>query len=441
MSCSDFKSSSTTNLRGMKRKLDMKLNGDRLRKQLTKGPSPPTSHRSKIPQNQLETGKPAPGAVDALHHHNYHHQLKTSGDQLLCRLRQTMFNISLAKLSRYRHIPDPSLLRSVMICNTLKRLEKDLEHEGIKVSFGPNGVYFVPNNSQNLPVNYQTTPLTTIPTSPSQCPPPSSPRQTNDSTDPCQVPSSFDDDEMSNGGEETFLIDLDSGGRVTPFPRKMDTSIDDDSNYTLSSSRIDIIDTNGDIWQAQGEKWSSTSIISCADDSEMQDETHTRSDSHLNVLSDESQTGSDLHELQPAAHLAMATELGEIDQSMRNATLCSPDPTNPVGSFGTIDIDVNQYDFDMISPISAPNMRLTPVSAEELLKSVIIPNENVPVKNMSTVTSSISSSPLIVSSTSSMTVSSSSCATQSTQSVISNSKQYYCKKDSLLIDDFPTAIS
>lgn len=429
----------------------MKLNGDRLRKQLTKGQiSPPTSHRSKL-QNQLETGKPAPGAVDALHHHNYHHQLKTSGDELLCRLRQTMFNISLSKLSRYRHIPDPSLLRSVMICNTLKRLEKDLEQEGIKVSFGPNGVYFVPSISQNLPINpmpNHTASVTTIPTTPlpSQCHVPSSP-QSNNSTDLCQDPSSFNPDEMSNGGEETFLIDLDSGGRVTPFPRKMDTSTDDDFDNTLSSPRINIIDTNGDIWQAQGEKWSSASIITCVDDSEMQEETYSSSDDHLNVSSDESQSGSDLHELQPATHLALTTELGEIDQSMRNTTICSPDPTNTVGSFGNIDIDVNQYDFDMISPISPPNMRLTPVSAEDLLKSVIIPNGNEQVKSMintttmSTVSSSLSSSPSVVSSTSSITVSSSSCATQSTQSMISNSKQYYCKNDSLLIDDCPTAIS
>lgn len=445
MSCSDFKSG-TTNLRGMKRKLDMKLNGDRLRKQLTKSPSPPPIHRSKL-NHQPEAGQTSRVAVDPLHHHNYHHQLKSPGDQLLCRLRQTMFNISLAKLSRYRHLPDPSLLRSVMICNTLKRLEKDLEQEGIKVSFGPNGVYFIPNNTQTSPSNPNanspttiTTETTTSPSS-SQCLLSSTDPSLPNNNVPSHNPSSFDpDDENSednNGGEDTFLLDLDSGGRVTPFRRKIDFS-NQDSHLESSHSRIDIIDSNGDVWNAQGQKWSSSSENSYAETSNIQDDTSSSSDDHLITSSDESQ--SDFHELQPVTHLTMVTELCEIDQSMRNATLSSPDP---VGSFGPIDIDVTQYDFDVMSPISPPNMRLTPVSAEELLKSVVLPNGTEPMEtiNIYTMSAVSMSSSVVSSSQSSMTVSSSSCATQSTQSMISNSKQYYCKKDTLFIDDCPTAIS
>ena len=269
MSCSDFKSG-TVNLRGMKRKLDMKLNGDRLRKQLTRGPSPPTTQRSKLShpsEDNRNRGQPLQSSGDPLHHHNYHHQLKSQGDQLLCRLRQTMFNISLAKLSRYRHIPDPSLLRSVMICNTLKRLEKDLENEGIKVSFGPNGVYFLPNNTQNSTINPNANNPTiethSLPPS-DQCTissssPPSSP---NDAIVSSQNPSSCNQNEISNGGEETFLIDLDSGGRVTPFPGKMDISGNEsDSSLSSSETHIDVIDTDSDIWQAQDEKWPSSAFI------------------------------------------------------------------------------------------------------------------------------------------------------------------------------------
>lgn len=569
MSCSDFKSSTvSSNLRGMKRKLDMKLiNGDKLRKQLTKGcssstASPPIScnnRSSKLNhQNDLQfTSSQTSLDHHPLHHHNYHHQLKSSSNevQLLCRLRQTMFNISLAKLSRYRHIPDPSLLRSVMICNTLKRLEKDLESEGVKVSFGPNGVYFIPNNASNSsPINpitsdqtnisdqtttsdqatnprtdesnttFNTTITTTTASSPSpsgtplQFPPspssspsfsPSSHSSNNpivpSRNNPSSCTSNHGEINPNGDGEETFLLDLDSGGRITPFPRNMETygsENDADSEPSLSGSESEIR-IDGDMWQAQGDTWSSSSMVTCIDTSDMQDESRSSSDDQLSrsvqnvVSSDEgvSSGSEDLHELQPVTHLSLLTKLGEIDQSLRNATLSSPSSSSssdPIpSSFGSIDIDVSQYDFDMMSPISPPNMRLTPVSAEELLKSVVLhPNANqmesnanqmesnpnqmesnpnqmennpnqmesmaIPTTNavsqMSTnsapmSTASISMSSSVVTSSSPMMVSSPSCATQSTQSMISNSKnsQYYCKKDSTLfiVDDSccPTAIS
>lgn len=41
------------------------------------------------------------------------------------RRRHAIFNLSLFKLSRFRQAPDPSLLRSVLVCNTLRALERD----------------------------------------------------------------------------------------------------------------------------------------------------------------------------------------------------------------------------------------------------------------------------------------------------------------------------
>lgn len=44
--------------------------------------------------------------------------------------RLAVFNLSMCKLGRYRQFTDPSLLRSVLICNTLRYIEREMEHEG-----------------------------------------------------------------------------------------------------------------------------------------------------------------------------------------------------------------------------------------------------------------------------------------------------------------------
>ncbi|KAI1296892.1 hypothetical protein HDE_05051 [Halotydeus destructor] len=80
-------------------------------------------------------------------------QSPSKGQMSYTRLRQIMFNVSMGKLNRYRQTPDPRLLRSVLICNTLKRIERDLDKEGIKITFGPAGVSFLPPSSGVTTVN------------------------------------------------------------------------------------------------------------------------------------------------------------------------------------------------------------------------------------------------------------------------------------------------
>lgn len=43
--------------------------------------------------------------------------------------RLAVLNISMCKLTRYRQFPDPSLHRSVLICNTLRHLEREMERD------------------------------------------------------------------------------------------------------------------------------------------------------------------------------------------------------------------------------------------------------------------------------------------------------------------------
>lgn len=61
----------------------------------------------------------------------------------MLRLRQQIFNLSMTKLNRFRQSTDPSLHRSVMICNTIRMLEKQLERDGCKVNVSPAGVSFI----------------------------------------------------------------------------------------------------------------------------------------------------------------------------------------------------------------------------------------------------------------------------------------------------------
>ena len=44
--------------------------------------------------------------------------------------RLAVFNLSMCKLGRYRQFTDPSLLKSVLICNTLRYIEREMEQEG-----------------------------------------------------------------------------------------------------------------------------------------------------------------------------------------------------------------------------------------------------------------------------------------------------------------------
>ncbi|XP_066960612.1 uncharacterized protein [Macrobrachium rosenbergii] len=48
--------------------------------------------------------------------------------------RLSVLNVSMYKLNRFRQFPEPSLHRSVLICNTLRHIERELEAEGVSVA-------------------------------------------------------------------------------------------------------------------------------------------------------------------------------------------------------------------------------------------------------------------------------------------------------------------
>ncbi|KAH0949281.1 hypothetical protein HN011_003501, partial [Eciton burchellii] len=77
--------------------------------------------------------------------------------------RLTVLNISMCKLARYRQFPDPSLHRSVLICNTLRHLEREMERDRSPPPMEP--VVPAPITQLQPPEQGRLTPFPVLPTS------------------------------------------------------------------------------------------------------------------------------------------------------------------------------------------------------------------------------------------------------------------------------------
>lgn len=443
----------------------------------------------------------------------------------LTRLREAIFHISMGKLSRYRHIPDPSLLKSVMICNTLKSLERELEKEGIKVNFGPNGVYFVP------PVDPQTP-------NPTPADAPLDSNQTNGGHLTSESSSSHTFD-SSPPDDSKFVPETGpSCGRMTPFLRVDNDDEENDADVSEDDDELSNHDADDSSYESD---ISVLSTLRSKDDHETcPKENETPVGCESSSCSSESSSSSNLSsEDTPSARLPCLSWSSVLSFSSSDAVECSnriekdesiiipqvfpstiggncppPVDTSPTemqelsirvstpplltsspsdlslssspsspstsgylssspcvtGSsvashvkvfqrqfsvnngvnedmFG--DIDVSLYDFDLLSPLSPPNMRLAPVSAEELLKSMTSNenNNNNSSSGPSSLSTSSASSQSSCGSQSSSTASAASGGNQSSSSYSAKLNNFFnsVKKDAIgsFIDmtDIPTAIS
>ena len=168
----------------------------------------------------------------------------------------------MCKLSRYRQTPDPSLFKSVLICNTLKRLERELDREGIRINFGPNGVSFVPANliqstspspslasSFNSPIASPLT-VTSIPSDDSPCPSPSAtcPATTSllqatlmtpvAASPTTTVPSPAPLESIKPAYSSSYSVsemEVTPSGRLTPFPASTEGDSDDQEDLPMDS--------------------------------------------------------------------------------------------------------------------------------------------------------------------------------------------------------------
>ena len=438
----------------------------------------------------------------------------------LCKIRQLVFNLSMCKLSRFRQTPDPSLVRSVLICNTLKRLERELDREGIRISFGPNGVSF------GSPASSPT--AAASPTDQSSLPPSSSsPALSLPPQPPLRLRDTEDIEIMAIGDlprepSKFSPQDHSPSGRLTPFLRQQEEEKGSQSprQQPVAPEETCAADNDSGRWSPEpaqalsASSWTAESMSFSSGDEETEEE-----GSAIDVCDEGPERPTPapaspavesapslllLHELRPratasdspAAAAAEATttakaavaarteaEVTSVKATLRcktaatDAPSCSPadvpvapaapapTPAAPATTeeiFG--DIDLSLYDFDLLSPIAAPVVKMTPISAEELMRSITPAPDNptcspqtsppvvsvhpaslspqpptAPLAAAATATT-VPSSPSPSPSSSSSSSPSTSCATQSSASV-AFSKLFVNKKDPLFLDDLPTAIS
>ena len=308
----------------------------------------------------------------------------------LSKIRQLVFNLSMCKLSRYRQTADPSLVRSVLICNTLKRLERELDREGIKINFGPNGVSFVPP-----PTSCGTSLLLNNPNHSTSSPQPQQPPQPQVQSRPVdsKLLSHTESSHESHASTKFSLQESSPSGRLTPFLREEDPGEPVDAVHSQPVLSCDDDDDSG-LWspdpahRLSSASWTETMSFSSGDVSN--DSTSAdmdKADTHAAPAPASSSIL--LHELRPpAAGVTVLRSEGEVTSVKAAAavsrcsktsmdTSASPPPTasSSTSSSSTTeeifgDIDLSLYDFDLLSPIAAPNVKLTPVSAEELMRSI-----------------------------------------------------------------------
>lgn len=133
-----------TKLRGLKRKLDSSsppatsktsTNGYIIRKKIHSGQAGSYFTREPTSSSSCYTSSSSlPPSISNVHRPSVTeintniNATSISWQELpLAKIRQIVFNISMCKLTRYRQTADPDLVKSVLICNTLKRLQRELE--------------------------------------------------------------------------------------------------------------------------------------------------------------------------------------------------------------------------------------------------------------------------------------------------------------------------
>ena len=311
---------------------------------------------------------------------SYHSKrLQDTNGLSYAKIRQIIFSISMVKLTRYRQTPDPSLARSVLICNTLKRLEKELEKEGFKISFGPGGVSFVPPAISS----------DSVPTSSSEL------MVSDDNSDDEYIDPITDDESCvakpdGADSEKSSYLDIDSfpSGRVTPFLRN---SIEDNEDVysfhdkTLTESAI----PQSALWNLEepSERLSSlnwSSVLSFNTSSSTAESTQNNVTSSSKTPASYSITESKtstLHTLMPpSSPTTTSSETLTASPCQTRANLKShrlsfhSNPSSCTSSSSSYnsgstndeifgDIDVSLYDFDLLSPppLTPPNVTLAPV--------------------------------------------------------------------------------
>ncbi|XP_023232247.1 SERTA domain-containing protein 2-like isoform X1 [Centruroides vittatus] len=304
--------------------------------------------------------------------------------------RQSIFNISVCKLNRFRQMPDPDLLRSVLIRNTIRCIEKEMEKDGVKFTYGPSSSLFLPPISLNSPLGM----LNGVPEGGGSqgtvsvthdC------NAYNKCTSSLILPSVMsmsmvtENNYNSNNSNpycsdyDRYLVNVDSSsGRMTPFVRTLYDRVDSGASWNEEGDRLTSLNwssvlnfnssANNVINNGSGVTYNGTQT------SENQFDTgHNGCFSGDPILNQET-----LHTLTPLPTTAIS--VNAQNQSANPISVPVSGSTSPTsGSLSSSgnsedeifgDIDLSLYDFDLLSPLSPPSVKMAPVSAEELMRSL-----------------------------------------------------------------------
>lgn len=140
--------------------------------------------------------------------------------------RLAVLNISMCKLGRYRQFSDPSLHRSVLICNTLRLIEREMEQEGCLLNSMPPSTPSLPP-----PIVEPPPPCESLPCEPPRVPTPypSSCESESDSGlgddsrsinwgSVLSLSSNSDLDPLNNNDSDELDLDLSVPWKVAPTP-------------------------------------------------------------------------------------------------------------------------------------------------------------------------------------------------------------------------------
>lgn len=246
--------------------------------------------------------------------------------------RLTVLNISMCKLGRYRQFPDPSLHRSVLICNTLRYIEREMEQEGfffnnatgtVQAPVPPPPPAPTPHPPVDPDPSYHHPQFPEVPT-PNLNYPASNAAYRSLNSCPEIVPQ-----------YEQNLRDLSTSGRATPFPTSVHPNYETDSGV-------------GDEESGRGINWGSVLSLSSQSDLDPlnNNELYPSSPSHSSASSSSSSSSS--------------------LSSSSSSSLPGLGPSESSSSLGLLgDMDLG-HEFDDF----LPNWKLTPLSADDILKSV-----------------------------------------------------------------------
>lgn len=302
--------------------------------------------------------------------------------------RQSIFNISVCKLNRFRQMPDPDLLRSVLIRNTIRCIEKEMEKDGVKFTYGPSSSLFLPPITLNSPLGM----LNGVPEgggSQGTVPATHDCNVYNKCTSSLILPSVMnmvtENNYNSNNNNpycsdyDRYLVNVDSSsGRMTPFVRTLYDRVDSGASWNEEGDRLTSLNwssvlnfnssANNIVNNGLGVTYNGTQTPE-----NQFDTSHNGCFSGDPILNQET-----LHTLTPLPTTAIS--VNAQNQSANPISVPVSGSTSPTsGSLSSSgnsedeifgDIDLSLYDFDLLSPLSPPSVKMAPVSAEELMRSL-----------------------------------------------------------------------